>query len=285
MVQIPVKNVLRNELEHPMIEEFPRHYLGMSMIGEPCDRALQYYHRFASKVTFERRMRRLFDFGHLAEEQIRKEFRRIGVQFHDEQLEIIGFAKHWKGHIDGYATSIPDHPGVWLAEYKTHNEKWFKHLKKNGVKKGFPKQYDQCQRYLNGNKNLQGTFYVGYNKNDSDIYFEFIPHDPGRLKELKAKEIHVVLEDKLFPRIGTGQITWHECQFCDFKKVCFKREPVMKSCRSCKHVECGEEGKWSCVHPDLEWQLDGMKRVERDLEEQKEGCGAYELDVEFFNPT
>ena len=272
-MKIPIKDILKEELEHPYIEEMPRDYLGMSMIGDPCDRSIQYYHRWADTQKMERRIRRLLDFGKIAEAQMRAELERIGCKFTGSQLELMGFAKHWKGHIDGVISEVPDNLGSWLLEYKTHNHKFFKILRTKGVQKGFPAHYDQTQRYLGGLPELNGCMYIGYNKDDSDFHIEFIPHDLSRQKELKSKEMFIVLEDKLLPRVGTGQITWFQCKLCNFKRVCYNKQPILKTCRSCKYVECADDGLWRCEKHSM-----GL-----GVEKQKEGCEDYELDKQFFN--
>lgn len=282
MAKLPVRDKLHHDLEYPLVEEQPRDYLGMSNIGATCDRSLQYYFRFASPIKLERRIRRLFDFGHLCEEQIISELVRIGCIIVDREKEYIGFAGHWKGHIDGTVYNVPGkhESDTWLLEMKTHAKKFFTKLKKEKVKKGFPRHYDQCQRYMADEPNVQGCMYIGYNKDDSDFYIEFIERDEARMKELKRKEQHIVLEDKLFPRIGTGQITWFECQMCDFKRVCFEKTPIDKNCRTCKHVECIDDGKWSCANPYFSYQND-LKQL--PVEKQRLGCDQWELDEHFFS--
>lgn len=274
MAKIPVRDELAYELDHPRIEEMPRHYLGMSMIGDPCDRYLQLYFRWAGTITLDRRIRRLFDFGHIAEKQMTAELERIGCKIYEQQAEYVGFAGHWKGHSDGKITQVPGHyDKKLLLEYKTHNAKFFKQLQKEGVKKGFTKHYDQCQRYLAAEPDLDGIMYIGYSKNDSEYHIEFIPRDESRAKELKSREQHIMFAESLSPRIGTGQITWHECLFCNFKKQCFERKPIMESCRSCKNVEVRDAGVFYCSH----WGHD------LTLEEQKDGCDDYNFDNEFFD--
>lgn len=274
MAKIPVKDLLRSELEHPRIESLPRHYLGMSMIGGKCDRALQYYFRWADTTTLDRRIKRLFDFGHIAEGQMTKELERIGCKIYGQQAEYIGFAGHWKGHSDGKITNVPtQYDKKLLLEFKTHNQKWFTVLTKKGVLVGFPGHYDQVQRYLDAEPDLDGIMYIGYNKNDSDYYIEFIDRDPGRAKELRNREQHIMFADVLEPKIGTGQITWHECQFCDFRNTCHKDKPIKETCRSCINVEIREEGKFHCNKWDYNLGLDA----------QQDGCDQYELDNKFFN--
>ena len=275
MALIPVKDELVWALDHPAIEELPRHYLGMSQIGDPCDRSLQYHFRWADMGKISRRINRLFNFGKIAEKQMTEELERIGCVISGQQKEFIGFGGHWQGHIDGDISLVPGKGDydTFLLEFKTHNHKYFKTLKTKGVKVGFPKHYDQCQRYLAEDTILAGAMYVGYNKDDSDFYIEFIDHDEGRQKDLKRKEQHIVLEDKLFPRTGTGQITWHECKMCNHKQVCYGRQEVRRGCRTCKSVEVHEEGQWRC----------GLHQKGLGLEFQAKGCDDYELDKDFFN--
>ena len=280
MAQIPIKDELIWALEHPAIEEMPRDYLGMSMIGEPCDRYLQYYFRWADTIRIDRRIRRLFDFGHIAEAQMTKELERVGCVINGQQKEYIGFGGHWKGHIDGDIMLVPGKgdTDIFLLEFKTHNHKFFKILKKKGVQVGFPKHYDQCQRYLAEDLLLSGAMYIGYNKDDSDFYIEFIDHDPARQKELKLKEQHILVEPTLFPRIGTGQATWHECKMCNMNKVCYGKKGIKKTCRSCKYVDIDVGGAFICTNT----RIDGIDRMQLGVDKQEKGCEAYELDEVFF---
>ena len=235
----------------------------------------QYYFRWADEITIDRRIKRLFEFGHIAEAQIEKELHRVGCITGDKQYEYIGFAGHWQGHIDGTIYGVPgkEHADMFLTEYKTHNDKNFKILKKQGVLKGYPGHYDQCQRYLSESPDIKGAMYIGYNKNDSDYYIEFIDHDVPRQNDLKRKESHIMMGGSLFPRIGTGQITWFECQFCNFKKVCFGKKEIRAGCRTCKSVEVHEEGRWRC----------GLHQEDVNLATQAVGCQEYELDTGFFS--
>jgi len=274
MAKIPVMDDLKHSLDYPLIEEVPRHYLGMSMIGSTCDRSLQLYFRWGDTTKLTRRIRRLFDFGHIAEEQMTKEFERIGCHIYGQQEEYVGFAGHWQGHSDGKITNVPGKEDKrFLLEYKSHNAKWFKLLQKDGVQKGFPKHYDQAQRYLKEEPELDGIMYVGYSKNDSDYYIEFIERDEVRALELKSREQHIMLLDTLAPKIGNGLINWFECKMCDLRYVCHEKKPVMKSCRSCLHIQVEDGGKFSCLK---------LNKV-LTLQEQIDGCDSYQLDEYFFD--
>ena len=238
-----------NETE---INQEKRYYNGLSGIGEKCLRRLQFNHYDCLNLKHSARMIRLFGVGHSMEPKLRKELSKfLGMVFKGDQDEVIGFAGHWKGHIDGLgmflrSSKFYTKDDDWfLMEYKTHNDKSFAALKKDGAKKSKPKHYAQVTSYM-GYKKLDRCLYVGYNKNTSEIYLEWICFDEDEFKENKRKEAEVVMADCLLPRIGNDSPMWHECKLCDAHGVCFGKEPINKSCRNCEHVDIKDDGIWEC---------------------------------------
>lgn len=255
---------LMNEVDSK--PEFPRDYLGLSQIGGSCYRALQYYHYWAYKVSFPNRIQRLFDDGHRSEDILIDALVKAGIVSFGMQEEIIGTAGHWKGHIDaeGYDVDAPQE--IFLQEFKSHNDKNFKLVKKLGVKKFSSTHYGQIQAYM-GYRGLPRCLYSAYNKNDSEIWSTWVEFDCDYYNELVRKESEVIASDILLPRIGNGTPAWFECKFCDAKKVCFGRDKVEKSCRSCKYVDVLDEGKWYCSNHCNDLSTD----------DQKAACDLYEL--------
>ncbi len=251
-----------------------RHYNGLSAIGTKCLRRLQYNHYDCLDVSHSCRMIRLFGVGHRMEDVLIEELNRflqIGVT--DQQKQCIGFAGHWKGHIDGigffyriskFYTSDDDR---FLMEFKTHKASSFAELKRDGVKKSKPLHYGQCTSYM-GYMKLPRTLYVGYNKDTSEIYLEWIYFDEAEFNDNKRKEAEVVMADTLLPRIGNDSPMWHECKLCDALGVCFNKEPVKKSCKNCQHVDIHDGGLWTCTKGET---IKGY-----------EPCDKYEL-MEIFN--
>lgn len=221
-----------------------RGYNGLSAIGEKCVRKLQLAHYDTYTTTHSVRILRLFGVGHRMEETLRdalKEF--LGIDSFNDQARVVGVAGHWKGHIDGEGQI--DGGEVFLTEFKTHNDKSFKDLKKKAVQESKPMHYSQVQTYM-GYRKLGKALYVAYNKNDSEIYIEWIPFDEDHFKDLQRKEGEVIMAETLLPRIGTDSPTWFECKLCDARKTCFGKEPIKKSCKNCKHVDILDDGVWSC---------------------------------------
>tara|TARA_R110000744_G_C19371578_1_gene562717 strand:- start:19491 stop:20327 length:837 start_codon:yes stop_codon:yes gene_type:complete len=273
MALIPKRDDAKFILNDKMSElELPRPYLGMSGIGQKCHRKLQYDHYWCYKIAHSARIKRLFQVGHDAEPKLVAEIEQLGYTFHSDQLEVTGTGGHWKGHIDGVFVKLQELPHrdfsshEYLAEFKTHNDKSFKDLKKLGVKKSKPLHFDQCTSY-SGYLNLEQSKYVAYNKNDSEIYVEDIPFDKERFKELKSKEAEVIMAEVLLPKIGNGTSNWFECKMCDARATCHKGKLPPVTCRTCRWVDVLPDGIWACSKT-----LSALT-----VDEQKEACGDYLL--------
>lgn len=239
------------------LKQEKRHYNGLSGIGEKCLRRLQYGHYDCLDISHSCRMIRLFGVGHTMEPKLRAELSKfLGMTFKGDQDEVIGFAGHWKGHIDGLGmflrgSKFYTFDDDWfLMEYKTHKASSFASLKKDGVKKSKPMHYGQVTSYM-GYKKLKRCLYVGYNKDTSEIYLEWIYFDEEEFKENKRKESEVVLADTLLPRIGNDSPMWHECKLCDAHGVCFGKEPIKKSCKNCQHIDILDGGIWKCTKGNI----------------------------------
>ena len=255
------------------VDNSPRHYLGYSQIGEKCVRFLQYYHRRAYTAKISRRIRRLFDFGHIMEQVFYADFDRIGISVQRVQEEIVGYMGHWKGHIDGTGIGVPGaEKTVHLLECKTHNDASFQRLIKAGdVAISHPGHLHQATSYM-GHLNLTRTLYLAYNKDDSSYWPQRISFDKDLFEELEFKSRFVVNNEHLAQRLGPGKETWHECRFCDAKSICYGKEQINRNCRTCVHVEVHPKGTWKCGHPSLKVAMT------RNWKEQIEACNKYELD-------
>jgi len=262
---------LNRLLNDPETVSLPRPYLGLSQIGEKCHRALQYHHYWAYEITISKRVQRLFKVGHREEQVIIDDLAEIGIFVTDSQEEMTGTAGHWKGHCDGIAIAEVDISQRFLVEFKTHSQKNFDLVKKNGVKKFSSKHYGQCMAYM-GYLDLPYCLYVAYNKNTSEDWCEVIMFDEEEFKELKRKEMEVIASDGLLPRIGNGSPAWFECKFCDARKVCFGRELPPITCRSCQHVDIEKDGVWACSLQDCNLSVD----------DQKAACDEYQLSNIFM---
>ena len=263
-----LNTIFSGEVDNP-----ERGYLGMSMIGDSCPRKLQYSMYLVSPVArISRRIERLFNDGHLFEEKLVEILAKAGFEIYGRQISLKSFNNFWSGHIDGLMDYLGE---TYLVEMKTHNDKNFKLVVKQGVKKAKPAHYDQMQMYM-GYGNWKQCIYFAYNKNDSDIHSELVEFNEAHFERLEKKSADIIIATDLFPRIGNNSPTWYECKFCNVSGVCFGKIEVDKNCRTCAHVEPGNGNTWDCNF---------HKVNELDYDRQLLGCEHHELHARFHETS
>jgi len=230
----------------------PREYLGYSGIGHHCMRSLWYGFRWCHFQHMEGRILRLFGRGFHEEKIIAKELQRIGADIINDQVEVVGFEKHVKGHIDGIIVNTPWFNEDILGEVKTYNDKRFKALVKLGVKVSDYTYYAQVQSYM-GKLNLKIALFIATNKNDDHRHVEIIEFDPNEFDKLEARAISIVTTDFPPAKIGTGMSTWFQCKICNYKGICHYGEKINKNCRTCAFGTIIEDGKWKCAKNGPDW--------------------------------
>lgn len=282
MALIPDQRTTHNLIEMTDItEENPRGYLGMSGIASECERKLWYgFHFVKPERSHSQRVERIFNTGHIAESFIIADLKRIGCEVYrygpdgekiemtgekgEEQDRCVDIAGHFMGHTDGTVLGIPEAPKTeHLLEMKTHNDKSFKDVVKNGVQKSKPVHYGQMQIYMHYRKLSRGL-YVAYNKNDSSYYFERVYYDRSEAEDLVRKAREIITSEE--PPVKKFQRTWFACKWCDYKEICHDGEKPASNCRTCAHADICNDGKWEC---DLD-------NTELDKAVQLRGCEMYQ---------
>jgi len=249
----------------------PRPYLGMSQNGDPCDRKLWLGFHWAVSKQIPKRIMRIFRTGNDAEAKIIDDLEQIGIEVSNQQAKIEGFAGHEFGHIDGECVGVPEAPKtVHLLEMKTHNDRSFKQLVKQGVKLAKPMHYAQCMRYMGG-RNLTRALYVAINKNDETYHVERIKFNQGYYDELVKRGRDIILAEQppglMFAR------TWYECKWCDFHNLCHQDGEVQRNCRTCAHSDMLDDGVWEC----------GLSSTQLPDVEQRIGCAKWRDGVDLGN--
>lgn len=238
-----------------------REYLGLSALGEECRRKTWYEFRKVAKKSFPSRMLRLFRRGDVEEYRFLYLLRGIGFTIWEKdengkQFKIIDFEGHLSGSMDGVAHA-PDKFWVnalkkfaFLLEFKSYNDKRFNLLLKEGVKKADIKYYVQCIGYMGYNK-LQGCLFCAVNKNDDELYFEWVPFDKFAFKRIVNSGEDILKSDEPLERVEGASPSWWKCKNskfkCDFYDICWKGAPAIKSCRSCKFAVPAENATWECT--------------------------------------
>lgn len=220
--------------------------LGISQIGESCDRKIFYKFYWCSSPKISARIKRLFGRGTNEEPIVIKDLESIGVIVHSMQDVVFAGYGHIKGKIDGIAENVPDAPKTpHLLEIKTMNNKNFgKFTEKNGVEKKFPEYYAQIQVYMYLKK-LKRALFIGVNKNTDERYYERIPVNNNFAKELLNKAQDIIFSDFLPHKFES-----FKCRWCEYKEICMEGKPVEKNCRTCKFAAIHDEGQWQCAYPD-----------------------------------
>lgn len=242
----------------------PRGYLGMSSMGGKCLRKDWYGFRWARlDKTHTARTQRIFDVGHYYEEIMINDLENIGIKFIDKQEEYKDSTGHIGGHSDGHIINVPEAPKAdHIFEGKTHKASSFKGVVKEGVQKSKVTHYNQMQMYMKYS-GCKRALYMAYNKDTSEYYIERAKYDKEYAEDLLRRGHGVVFSE--FPPEKAFNKNWFECKnFCSYNLICHHGdEDIAKTCRTCKHVDIGNEGKWYC-------SLKNDKEL--SYEEQLRGC-------------
>ena len=227
----------------------PRPHLGVSQIGHHCDRKLWLSFRWAVIEKFPGRMLRLFRRGQNEENVVVNDLKDIGMVIRStgKNQERVDFGSHVSGSIDGIITSgVPEAPDkVHLLEIKTHNQKSFDDLVKNGVEKSKPEHWAQCHGYMLGME-IDRALYVAVCKNTDDIYTERIHLEKKKATALIERAKRIALSDRMPVPLSTDR-SWYQCKFCPAHDLCHVSKLTKEvNCRTCAHSTALENGTWTC---------------------------------------
>lgn len=228
-----------------------RSHLGGSMIGRRCARQLWYGFRWFHSKNHTGRMIRLFNRGHLEEARFIAMLQSIGVTvwFADgagKQFRMSASEGHVGGSLDSVLENTPDFPDEpILGEYKTHGEKSFLKLKREGVQKSKPEHYTQMQLYMN-HYGLRAGLYMAVNKNNDELYTEIVYLDSTYAGQHLHRADKVVWSQTPPPRISEYKASF-DCKFCDFYDVCHNGFEPAVNCRTCSMAFPGPNKTWTCA--------------------------------------
>lgn len=250
-----------------------------SELGHECSRYLWYRFRWADEFeTFPGRLLRLFDTGHSQEDRLVADLRRVGAEVYArdpdnpaEQIAMKLMGGHSKGYLDLIGGGVPHSKHEWvLGECKSHNDKSFKALVKDGVEVAKPSHFAQMQIYMDQH-GLEEGLYIAVNKNDDDIYCQFIDYNKRYADNLRSKAEMIVFREDAPQRVNNNP-TYFKCKFCNAAPVCHGGELPSRSCRTCyaaRPITEKEQGDMQISKP--EWMCE-KHGVVLDLDAQRRGC-------------
>lgn len=229
-----------------------RNHLGASVIGKPCRMKAWLSFRWAFLEDFEGRMLRLFNRGHL--EEPRNLGWLVGMGFEVREVDP-ATGKQYRveahnGHFGGSADAMllaPRHYGLTapiLGEFKTFNDNQFKKMKRVGVAVSHPEHLGQTSCYGDG-LGVDWTLYMGVNKNDDAVHFEFLKTDRHMSNMMLNKAGEVIWSQKPLPKISDHP-SFADCKTCAAAGVCHFGRPPLKNCRTCRRAKPVQNGEWYC---------------------------------------
>jgi len=236
--------------------EVLRSHMGVSGIGNECERAIWLSFRWVMKPKFSGRILRLFRRGHLEENNVIMDLKNIGIYVHDQQRRV-NFNCHVSGSIDGLIKGgVPEAEKTeHLLEIKTYNDKRFLKLKKEGVQKSDPTYYTQCQVYMLGLGIDRALFYA-VNKNTDEIHTERLHLDKDFAVKAVDRAKKIAISDRLPHPLSTDP-TWYKCKMCNYHSFCHKTNLTENAnCRTCAHITVKENNTMYCEKHEGEIPID-----------------------------
>lgn len=233
-------------------------------IGKACERSIWYQFRWAMPPeTFDGRMLRLFETGHVEEARMVGWLRLAGIAVQDldpatgEQFECTALDGHFVGKFDGIGTGFLEAPKTpHLLECKTHNAKSFAQLVKGGVAAAKPEHLAQMQVYMHM-AGLTRAFYLAKCKDNDDLYSERVEYDAAHAMELMAKAQRVRDASAPPARISDDPASFL-CRFCKAKDVCHAGQFALRNCRTCLHSTPVTDG-WHCARHNRTLSVDDQQ--------------------------
>lgn len=248
--------------------EMPRHHLGFSLLGHPCDRWLWLSFHWAVIERFPGRIKRLFRRGQLEEITAASDLREIGVDLREtgrNQRTILAGA-HVQGSPDGiiYGGLPEAKKTVHVWECKTHSKKSFDDLCKKGVQESKWQHYVQMQCAMT-RSNIDRALYYAVCKDDDSIYTERVYVDKDLGWKYLQRGMKLTVMNRL-PEPLSADPSWYQCKLCAAYPFCHEKQPIQEvNCRTCSHATATKESTWVCERWGSEIPKDA----------QYEGCRAH----------
>ena len=250
-----------------------RSHLGGSLLGRSCARELWYGFHWVKKAKFPASVLRLFNRGHLEEGRFIAMLLMIGCSVEQQdaqgkQLRISDCNGHLGGSLDGVVMGVPDAPhGLQLlTEFKTHNDKSFQKLEKEGVRNAKFEHYIQMNVYMY-KRGLTAALYLAVNKNNDKLYGEIVLLNAEIAEEFIQRGSNIIYSDAAPPKLNNSP-GWFECSYCDYKMVCHNGGAPETNCRTCAYSYPDNSGDWTCKQGGVPFAL--------NKEQQQNGCTHWE---------
>jgi hypothetical protein len=205
--------------------ELPRPYLGASIVGDECQRRVQY--DWWCKPVLSAKTREIFARGHYFEARMREQLIAAGFKFATHKALAFSAANGaLQGHADGIivAGPLPDliYPCLW--ESKALSAKNWRAIERDGLEKTFPKYAAQValyQAYLNV---TNPALFTAVNGDNCEALHFLVPFKAERAQAWSDRAVTIIEATRageLLPRAYTDPTDWH-CRVCPHGERCWK---------------------------------------------------------------
>lgn len=194
-----------------------RDYLGVSSIGDTCDRKLwrNKYQPIVEEYGYQQHDR--FERGNWEEERILQHVKRCDFRVEATQMPLeVGSLK---GHLDAIIRDLSDN-SLYVLEIKTMMQKYFKDWVKRGVQETHHTYWVQCQCYM-GMTGIDTAILIVRNIDNEELQEEIITFNDKVYKAHleKAKRID---KAKIAPMGMTALKKKHySCAWCKYEDECW----------------------------------------------------------------
>ena len=193
-----------------------RSHLGLSEIGEPCDRYIWLAHNGAKSSGIEGRVLRLFYLGEVIERVVIQDFAKIGMYVMEQQkkvkIEHEPSGQRLRGSCDGILHGLDNEPR--LLEIKSANANSFKKLQQTRYEMWNPKYKAQIHAYMYGLDIPKGLAVV-YCKDNSEMYMEEINLDRAYIENRLHTVFGIMQMEKIPPHGGCPMFDPSWCRFME----------------------------------------------------------------------
>jgi CRISPR/Cas system-associated exonuclease Cas4 (RecB family) len=208
-------------------EEKPRDYIGASMMGHECSRAIWYSGNNTKGQAWPVKTLLKFEDGHRTEDLMAERLRMLPfIRLHSQQAEIdLGFIKgHIDGVIEGLCESIVPH--VW--ECKAVDEDGFKKLQKavavhgeyEAMKQWEHRYYVQAVLYMHG-MGISRHYLTVATPGGRDFMAVRTRENPAYAKSIIERGRRIAQSKEPPEKISLRPDHW-QCRLCQYAGVCHK---------------------------------------------------------------
>lgn len=272
----PTLDAVDRAIEEAEAGKAPRHYLGMSGVGHPCERKPWLDWRWITNIRHKADALKRFHDGHEGEALQVKRLRMVpGVELHVIDTETgrqFGFDDHdghFRGHMDGAILGILQAPKTWhVYEHKQTSEKKQAELAKLKADKGEKSALEAWDQVYYA----QAVLYMHYSGMKRHYLTCASPggrhtisvrtnENPEHAMRLIARAGRMIASHNPPPRISDNA-EWWQCRLCDHRAFCHDGVIERRNCRTCLHSTPVADGQWHC----------GRHDAIRNLNQQLAGC-------------